>query len=240
MPTVFVLQHAACESLGVMEEALDASGLSIRGFRVQDGDPVPQEVGAAAGLVVLGGSMGVHNQEPYPFLGQELRLIRQALRREVPILGVCLGAQLLASALGGAVGRNVRQEIGWHPVFLTAEAAQDALWRGLPETWTGFHWHGDFFETPPGAVSLASSALTPCQAFRFGRLAYGFQFHLEVTEALVREWTVAFAEDLAGAGLGAAPLLDRIPEYLPPMQTIAREVFGRWAAMVAQRAPTES
>ncbi len=235
MPPVFVLQHAACESLGMIEGALTASDLSWRCFHTEVGDPVPQEIGAAAGLVVLGGSMGVHDQEQYPFLGEELRLIAQAVAQKVPILGVCLGAQLLAFALGAGV-KQAEQEIGWHPVFLTAEAAQDPLWHDVPETWTGFHWHRDCFETPPGAVSLASSALTPCQAFRFGRFAYGFQFHLEVTEAIIQDWTAEFAEDLAGAGLGAAPILSRIPKDLPPMQAVAREVFGRWAALAAQRA----
>lgn len=235
MPTVFVLQHAACESLGMIGSALTASGLNWRGFHAQEGDLVPPEIGTAAGLVVLGGSMGVHDQEQYPFLEEELRLITQAVAQKVPILGVCLGAQLLAFALGAAVRRNDKQEIGWHPVFQTAEAAEDPLWRDVPATWTGFHWHEDIFEAPPGAVLLASSTLTPCQAFCFGSFAYGFQFHLEVTEAIIRDWTAEFAEDLAGAGLSAAPILSRIPKDLPPMQTIAREVFGRWAALAAQR-----
>ena len=233
--TVFVLQHAACEPLGLIEDALTSSGLSWHCFQSQNGDPVPQEIEKAAGLVVLGGSMGVHDQEQYPFLAEELGLIQQAVARNVPILGVCLGAQLLASALGAAVRQNARQEIGWHPVFLTAEAAEDPLWHGLPHTWTGFHWHGDMFETPPGAVSLASSALTPCQAFRFGSVAYGFQFHLEVTEAIIRDWTAEFAGELTRAELDAAPILAGCAEHLEPMQALAREVFGRWAALVSQR-----
>jgi len=128
-----------------------------------------------------------------------------------------------------------RKEIGWHPVTLAATAAEDALWRGLPETFTGFHWHGDFFETPPGAAPLASSALTPCQAYRFGDFAYGFQFHLEVTDAIVRDWTSAFTGELAEAGLEAAPILEGIPVFLSPMQEIAHEVFGRWAALAARK-----
>lgn len=235
MPTVFVLQHAACEPLGMIESALTQSGLSLHCIHAQNGAPVPQEIGTAAGLVVLGGSMGVQDQQQYPFLREELDLIKQAVARKVPILGVCLGAQLLASALGAGVRQNAGQEIGWHPVFLTAEAAEDPLWRGLPQTWTGFHWHGDIFETPPGAVSLASSVLAPCQAFRFGSFAYGFQFHLEVTDAIIRDWIAEFAGELTRESLDAAPILAGISEHLAPMQTLAQEVFGRWAAMAARQ-----
>ena len=232
MPTVIVIQHAACEPLGLIEEALLAREVGLHRVRAENGDPVPPEIGTAAGLVVLGGSMGVHDRQQFPFLGEELHLIKSAVARNVPILGVCLGAQLLAFALGAEARRNTQQEIGWHPVTLTENAAADALWHGLPETWTGFHWHGDIFEMPPGAVSLASSVLTPCQAFRYGSAAYGFQFHLEVTDAIVRDWTAEFAGELTREELDAAPLLAGIPEHLPPMQEIAQEVFGRWADLL--------
>ena len=234
MPTVILLQHAACEPPGMIEDALAAKGLSLHRVLAENGDPVPQKIGGAAGLVVLGGSMGVRDYEQYPFLREEGRLIMQAVAQNVPVLGVCLGAQLVASVLGAAVGRNTQPEIGWHPVRLTAEGARDPLWDGVSQTWTGFHWHGDCFETPPGAVSLASSALTPCQAFRYGRAVYGFQFHLEVTEVMIRDWTVEFAGELVREGLPAAPLLAGISEHLPPMQAIVQEVFGRWAALVSE------
>jgi len=232
MPTVIVLQHAACEPLGLIEDALITHGLSLHFVQAENGDLVPPEIGEAAGLIVLGGSMGVHDKEQFPFLAEEVTLIKSAVAQNVPVLGVCLGAQLLAFALGGAVKRNTQQEIGWHSVTLADAAADDSLWRSLPQTWTGFHWHGDIFETPPGAVSLASSALTPCQAFRFGPAAYGFQFHLEVTEAIVCDWAREFAGELTRENLSAEPILAGISEHLPPMQALAQEVFGRWAALV--------
>lgn len=232
MSTVIVLQHAACEPLGLIEDALAAGGLTLHRVQPEEGDPVPPEIGEAAGLVVLGGSMGVHDREQLPFLAEEVKLIKSAIAQNMPILGICLGAQLLAFALGAAVKQNTQQEIGWHSVTLTDAAAADPLWRSLPKTWTGFHWHGDFFEIPPGAVSLASSVLTPCQVFRFGSAAYGFQFHLEVTETIVHDWTGEFAGELACEGLAAAPILAGISEHLPTMQAIAREVFGRWAALI--------
>ena len=168
MPPIIVLQHAANEPLGMIEDALSASGLPFRSCRTYAGDAVPPDIGGAAGLVVLGDSM--------EFLGFKTG-IRFRRRRAADPSGRrpgSAGAGRLprgaasAAALGAAVGPNTKQEIGWHPVAMTAEAAEDPLWRGLAETWTGFHWHGDFFKTPPGAVSLAASELTPCQAFRFG------------------------------------------------------------------------
>lgn len=176
--------------------------------------------------------MGVSDQQQYPFLGEKISLIRQAIAQKVPILGVCLGAQPLSAALGAEVRQNSKQEIGWYPVTMTAEAATDSLWRGLPQTWTGFHWHGDISETPPGAVSLVFSVLTPCQAFCFGNAAYGFQFHLEVTDAIIRDWTAEFARELARGKLNAALILAGISEHLPPMQAVAQEVFGRWASLL--------
>ena len=232
MAEVLVVQHNAQEPLGTIEEALHGAGLSYRYLRCHQGEAAPRDIRPFAGLIVLGGSMGVHDQEQYSFLGEEITLIKSAVAQSVPVLGVCLGAQLLAFALGGEVKQNTQQEIGWHPVSLTADAADDALWSRVQSPWTGFHWHGDFFETPPGAVSLASSALTPCQAFRLSGNTYGFQFHLEVTEAIVRDWTREFAGELTREGLSADPILAGIAQYLPPMQTLAREVFGRWAALL--------
>ncbi len=232
MLEVLVVQHEACEPLGTIENALIANGVSPRFVRVQEGDPVPLKLGAAAGLIVMGGPMGVADQQRYPFLADEIRLIVRAVAEEKPVLGVCLGGQLLAAALGADVREAPRQEIGWHPVMLSAGTAADPLWQDLPASFTGFHWHGNFFEVPPGAVSLASSDLTPCQAFRFGTSAYGFQFHLEVTEAIVRDWTMAFAGELEAAGLNADAVLRGIAEHLRPMQEIAEVVFGRWAAQV--------
>ena len=176
--------------------------------------------------------MGVYEDDVYRHLSDEIRLIRSALQANVPVLGVCLGSQLLAAALGARVSPGTR-EIGWFPVELSAEASRDPLWAGIPSPFTPFHWHGDAFDLPEGCVGLARSAHTACQAFVYRELAYGLLFHLEVTEPMVHAMTAAFPDELASAGVDRAKLLDRAPRELPALRQVAETVFGRWADRVA-------
>ena len=236
MAEVLVLQHLACEPLGTIEEALRGAGLGFRYVRGYAGESIPGDVGDAPGLIVLGGPMGVYERDRYPYLGDEMRLIAQAVAQGVPTLGVCLGSQLLAAALGADVRPGPQVEIGWYPITRTEAGAADPLWGLLPERFVGFHWHGDVFDLPPGAVSLASSALTPCQAFRSGPSAYGVQSHAEVTPDIVQDWTAAFAGELEDAGLDPAAILDGVPAHLPALREAGRAFFGAWAALAAGRA----
>src|SRR4029453_12808101 len=130
--------------------------------------------------------------DQYPHLRHELRLIETALRHNVPILGICLGSQLLAATLGARVYPGQQKEIGWYPITLKDNASQDRLWHEIDCRFTALHWHGDVFDLPPGAVSLASSALTEHQAFRYGDRAYGLLFHLEVTPSQLQEMVQTF------------------------------------------------
>ncbi len=176
--------------------------------------------------------MGVYEQDQFPFLRQEIRLIQDALSEHRPILGVCLGSQLLAAAVGARVRPGLQKELGWHPVTLGRAAASDRLWRGLPPTFVAYHWHGDVFELPRGATPLPWSQLTEHQAFRYGDAAYGLLFHLEVTEPMIRRMTRTFRRELRQAGLNERPVLDGVAAHLPTLHTIGRTVFGRWAALV--------
>jgi GMP synthase (glutamine-hydrolysing) len=156
-------------------------------------------------------------------------LIEDALRRDLPILGVCLGSQLLATALGAAVKPGPQQEIGWLPVTLR----DDPLWGDAPRQFTAFHWHGDVFTLPAGATLLASSALTPVQAFRHGKKAMGLLFHLEVTAPQVAEMVSLFADELHPAGVDARAIRAGTKKHLAPLQAIGAGVFGRWAKLIS-------
>ncbi|HZE97477.1 MAG TPA: type 1 glutamine amidotransferase [Planctomycetota bacterium] len=232
MTDVIVLQHAAPEGPGAIGDALKRLGVGMKTVRLDEGAPVPASMAGAAGLVVMGGPMSVYEADTVPHLLPELRLIEEALDAELPILGVCLGSQLLAGALGARVYSSGRKEIGWHEVRLGEAARSDGLWRGVDERFTGFHWHGDVFDLPKGATPLAASAMTPLQAFRAGTNAYGLLFHLEVTEPQVRDMVRTFEGELATAKIPGAPIVEGLATHLKPLQRIGVHVFDRWAALL--------
>jgi len=233
MAKIYVLQHHPVENLGTIADALEGAALAWQYVRVADGQPVPANMKGAGGLIVMGGPMGVYQTDRYPWLRDEMRLIEDAMKLNLPVLGVCLGAQILAAALGAKVDRNPNgKEIGWHPIRLHDSAKDDRLMRGLPATMTPFHWHGDIFDLPPGAISLASLEKTPCEAFRMGDQAYGFQFHFEVTREGVAAMAEAFAKELVRENIPADRMITQAAELTPPLENISEKVFSRWASPI--------
>jgi len=230
---VLVLQHVAAETAGRIGDAVAAAGHTLRVVRTFAGEPVPKSLDAVAGLVVMGGPMGVYERDQFPSLHDELRLIEQALRAERPMLGVCLGSQLLAHALGADVRPGPAKEIGWYRLTLHQAAAADLMLSGAPRAFTAFHWHGDVFDLPAGAVGLARSAQTSWQGFRYGPNAWGLLFHMEVTEPLVAAMVQAFPDELAGAGLQGREILAQAAAHLPTLERIARGAFARWAELLS-------
>ena len=232
MRTVWVIQHIECETPGTIADALEGKGIAIQTVSAYKGQPIPKKIGAAAGLLIMGGPMGVYEADRFPFLREELRLIEQAVKEDKAVLGVCLGSQLLATALGARVTKGKKKEIGWYPVSLAEGAARDPLWAGVEPSFTAYHWHGDVFELPRGAERLASSALTPCQAFRYGDRAYGFLFHMEVTEKIIGGMIRTFAAELKEEKLDAQRITEMAANYLPNLRSIGKVVFSRWAGLV--------
>lgn len=173
-----ILQHAAWEGPGLIAVEAQARGLDLDIRRLDTGDRLPR-TDEVEGLVVMGGPMGVYETGKHPFLAEESSLIAEVVQRNCPVLGVCLGAQLLARALGARVFPGHGPEIGFGFVELTAAGKHDPLFAPSGPSVPVFHWHGDTFDLPEGATLLASSAAYPHQAFRSGRCAYGLQFHIE-------------------------------------------------------------
>lgn len=168
------------------------------------GESLP-EVEQIAALIVMGGAMGANDDQRHPFLRDLKNLIRTIVAERIPYLGVCLGGQLLAAALGAQVASNRWEELGILEVTLTGEGGADRLFKGIADVFATFQWHHDSFDIPDGAVLLASSAACPHQAFRLGAVAWGLQFHPEVTAEIIRDWcawdrsTQEKAEELVAA-----------------------------------------
>ncbi len=234
---VCVIQHIACETLGRIEEALKTENLPLQIIRPYEKCPIPEKIENFGGLVVMGGPMGVYDQEQYGFLGAEIRLMQTAVKQNKPVLGICLGSQLLAAALGGTVTKAGSKEIGWHRVMLSDSAMQDPLWNGVPRSFHALHWHADIFTIPPGAVPLASSEMTECQAFRYGRSTYGLLFHMEVTPEILHGMTTTFRDELVEAKIKPEQILEPAKTYLPNLHYIGSSVFQRWARLVKSRQP---
>ncbi len=185
------LKNIEIEDLGTFKEAFTRRGIEVEELKAYEGE-IP-ETESFDILVILGGPMGAYEEEKYPFLKEEKELIRKALSEGKKVLGICLGAQLIADALGGKVYRGEwGKEIGWKPVY-----PQDHLEILYRDEINVFHWHGDTFELPEGAVRMASSAMYRNQAFRVGNQAVGLQFHMEVTPEGIEKWIDAYREELS-------------------------------------------
>ena len=207
-----VLQQIECEHAGLLGDFLREKGISAHTVKPYLGDAIPDPNRYEA-MVVLGGPPNVYQVDEYPFLAKEDTAIKRAVEKDVPLLGICLGGQLLAKALGAGVSQNPVKEIGFYRVDLTDEGLEDKLFSRCGTHLDVFQWHGDTFDIPEGAVKLAGSPLCANQGFRYGRRAYGLQFHVEVTPAMVASWIREYEEELTSLGMaGEAPALVRKSE----------------------------
>ena len=181
-----------------------------------------------AALVLLGGAQGAYETNVHPYLQSEIDLCRRFIEQDKPVLGFCLGAQLLAVALGGAVHSNTQKEIGWADITLTPATTDDPLLHGLPEQHTVFHFHGDYFDLPPDCVDLASSELTAGQLFRHGSARYGFQYHAEIDRPLLEVMCRNNADYMAANGFDADSVIAGAEDYLADAEARDRMILTRW------------
>lgn len=229
--TAIAIRHVHFEDLGTFEPLLRQRNYDIRycdaGIHELEGPEFEQ----ANLLVVLGAPIGAFDERTYPFLRQELKLIERRLAAKAPLLGVCLGAQLMARVLGAAVAPMGHKEIGFSPVTLTA-AGHASVLAGLTAETSVLHWHGDQFAIPGGLQSLAATPLCPHQAFAAGSCALGLQFHLEADAERIERWLIGHAAELANAGVDQGALRAAAREHGAQLKSAAASVFGAWLDQV--------
>ncbi len=231
-PSVLLLQHAPLEDEGLLGAVLSDAGLRVRRVLAYAGESIPARLDGERALVVLGGPQSVCTPARHQHLLDEMRLVGRALESRRPVLGICLGSQLLASVLGARVRRAPEPEIGWHPVWATQASLVDDYRDAIPARWRAFHWHSDAFELPPGATSLARSALTECQAF-YADGALGLQFHPEVTSAWIDD--LLKDPDEAAAWQRQPGDVTATDVHLPASREAGAELFRAWTRTLSRR-----
>ncbi|MEI6984866.1 MAG: glutamine amidotransferase [Rhodospirillaceae bacterium] len=231
MKSVLAVRHVQFEGLGLLGDELLRRGCLIETLDAGVDDLAAIDPLAADLVVVLGGPIGACQSALYPFLRDELRIIESRLKAGRPTLGICLGAQLMALALGARVYPAGQREVGWGPVFLS-KAGHHSVLHPLDSTVPVLHWHGDTFDLPPGATLLASTTTCPQQAFSLGPSALGLQFHLEVVESEIERWLIGHACEIAALapGVTVTSLRNETKRWAPALAPLASECFRSWLA----------
>ncbi len=242
MPKLLVFQHVAHEILGTLDPLIRDSGCRIRYVNFGRENYEIPDLKNYDGLIILGGHMNVDQVDEYPYLKPELETIKEAISLDIPILGICLGSQLLAKALGAKITKNQCKEIGWYDVMATDEGRADPLFSKFKKVEKLFQWHGDTFSIPDGAVKLATSVNCDNQAFRYGNKIYGLQFHLEVDEPMIQRWLVAPTNQKELEQLKGIIDPDQIrmdtPSYIDDLMSLSDKTFGEFINLFERKEKT--
>ena len=240
MQSILIFRFSQTEGPGYLVRFLDREGLPWIQRNVDAGDDVPPSINGYAGLILMGGPMSVNDD--LPWIPKVLDLIRQAVARDVPVLGHCLGGQLMSRALGGTVSRNPVKEIGWGTVRRTGDAAGEGWLAGLPVEIEVFQWHGETFSLPPGARHLLTGDYCKNQAFLMGDRHLGLQCHVEMTETMVRAWCETGAGEIrdhlgiSPAVQSAASMQENAGKHVERLHQVADALYRRWISGL-DRAP---
>jgi GMP synthase-like glutamine amidotransferase len=229
MKPVAIFRHVRSEGPGYFATVLERRSIPHRLIAVDDGEPLPRSARAFSGLVFMGGPMSANDD--LPWIAPSLALVQDAVRQDVPLLGHCLGAQLMAKALGGEVQPAAVKEIGWGEVTVSDNALARE-WFGARAGFTAFHWHGETFSLPPGATRVLGNAHCANQAFVLGK-HFGLQCHVEMTAALVRSWCRGGAAEIEAAAASpgvqtAAQMQEALEERVTLLHVVAERVYARW------------
>ncbi len=232
MAKILVCQHVAYEPLGTFDPLLKQYGLRIRYInfgRFPDHQP---SLNGYRGLVLLGGPMCLDQMDQYPHLKHEIQMVEDAMKLNIPVLGICLGAQIISHALGAKVYSNEEKEIGWYDVELTEAGKTNPLFQNFGSQEKIFQWHGDTFDLPKGSTHLARSKSCDNQAFAYGDNVYAFQFHMEVDEAMISRWLKVprHVEELQALNgkINPETILQETPQYIDRLKSLSECTFGQF------------
>jgi GMP synthase (glutamine-hydrolysing) len=227
---ILSIQNIGFETLGTLGELIRSDGYQVENIEAQK-ETVPNNAERYAAIIILGGPMSVYDNVGY--LKREQELIRSALKLEIPVLGICLGSQLIAQAIGGNVYKGGKTEIGWSNVMLNQAGYKD-LFKGInTKNITVFQWHGDTYDLPPKATIMASSKLYP-QAFRFGS-AIGIQFHMEVNREMIQRWAEEYSQELKRERIELTELLNHKDHEIKQLFERCKVVYSNFSTMIKNR-----
>ena len=229
------IQNESTDPAGLFVDALEQQGFTVDTLHPYAGDELPASLDGIDALVAGGGLVDTHQAGEHPWLAQEIELVREALERRTPYMGLCLGAQVLTEAAGGAVYRCEPHEIGWHEVELTPAAEGDALFDGLPPRFQAMQWHYYACRPSNGAVELMTNPVS-LQALRVGDAAWGTQFHIEVTRPVLLTWLDMGGDDLAANGYPRDRFLESLDQHLATHQQVGRTLAERFARFATRPA----
>lgn len=229
MKPVVIFRHVAVEGPGYLATFLDAHGIPWQLIKIDEGDAIPESISVFSGMVLMGGPMSVNDD--LPWIVPVLDLIREAVAADVPVLGHCLGGQLISKALGGVVTQNPIKEIGWGEVAVSPNATA-YRWFGDMESFNGFHWHGETFSLPEGATHLLASKHCQNQAYAIGK-HLAFQCHIEMTPEMVEAWCYVGADEIrqssaSPAVQSAEVIMENLPLHCFFLNKVANHVYTQW------------
>jgi GMP synthase-like glutamine amidotransferase len=233
---VLIFRHSPTEGPGYFTTFLDRHGIPWQLVRIDAGDTVPENLNGVSGLCLMGGPMSVNDD--LPWIPPVLALIRQAVASNIPVIGHCLGGQLMAKALGGTVGLNPVKEIGWGDVRITNPDAARPWLGDAPHPMLGFHWHGETFSLPPGALRILESTYCTNQAFVLNGRHIGMQCHVEMTPELIASWCDNGAAEIAASHSPGVQTPDAMQSDLPArtarLHLLADKIYSRWIQGLSQ------
>jgi GMP synthase-like glutamine amidotransferase len=231
--TILISRHVAHEGPGYLAEFLERHDIAYRVVKIDENEPLPPSIAGFSGLVLMGGPMSVNDD--LPWIAPTLALIREAMDAGKPVLGHCLGGQLISKALGGVVSRNPAREIGWLPVQ-RIDNAQANVWLGdLPREFEVFHWHGETFDLPTGATRILGSAACPNQGFVIDS-TLALQCHVEMTADLVRLWARVGREEIAQTSetvQNETQMIADLAARVARLHSVADRLYAPWIARLA-------